>query len=136
MAITVLASTQQLQNDLDKWVRRDGEGNENGEMEKTVKQKKKKKIRNVECKFYLPIKDPHWLAGTIKRSGICVLPFDVLTSLNWEHHCNGIIVDNDNKNEREKNTREWWWEHVKKFIVLVSTDTFGIKKLFFFDWKN
>lgn len=71
-----------------------------------MKERERKKIWNVECKFYLPIKDPHWLAGTIKRSGICVLPFDVLTSLNWEHHCNGIYIIVDNvvlrMNERKK----------------------------------
>lgn len=56
MAITVLASTQQLQNDLDKWVRRDGEGNENGEMEKTVKQKKKKKSGMLSVNFIYQLK--------------------------------------------------------------------------------
>lgn len=33
-----------------------------------------------------PISDPHWLAGTIKRIGICILPPDVVESLNCEHH--------------------------------------------------
>jgi hypothetical protein len=46
----------------------------------------------ISCKlklllFNLPINDPHWLAGTIKRIGICVSPPEVLTSLNCEHHC-------------------------------------------------
>lgn len=34
----------------------------------------------------IPMRDPHWLAGTIKRIGICVLPPDVPFSLNCEHH--------------------------------------------------
>lgn len=35
----------------------------------------------------LPMSDPHWLAGTINRIGICVLPPHVgVASLNCEHH--------------------------------------------------
>lgn len=41
----------------------------------------------------LPIKDPHWLAGTINRMGIWVLP-TLPTSLNCEHHWNGFQVSN------------------------------------------
>lgn len=35
----------------------------------------------------LPIREPHWLAGTIKRIGICVLPCALVLSWNCEHHC-------------------------------------------------
>lgn len=62
--------------------------------------KKRKKIENEKSKVFnskthnkivisqLPISDPHWLAGTIKRIGICVLPPppEVPFSLNCEHH--------------------------------------------------
>lgn len=65
------------------------------------KKKRKRKLKIKNRKFLtvkkphskivisqLPISDPHWLAGTIKRIGICVLPPppEVPFSLNCEHH--------------------------------------------------
>lgn len=42
----------------------------------------------------LPISEPHWLAGTISRIGICVLPPG--PSLNCEHHSSNFRVMREN----------------------------------------
>lgn len=51
---------------------------------------------------HIPINDPHWLAGTINRMGIWVLP-TLPTSLNCEHHWNGFQVSNVKRGELHSN---------------------------------